>query len=586
MLEGNDTQCGSTEALLQEFEKVNNEGLVGETLVVGSLDIKSLYPSLDITRCAEVVREKLYESEIVFKGLEWKEVALYLRYHVTDEELEKLRLTKFCPRRRHNRRPPIFVNSGRDAAKRKRYGPWRFPKKAPDDNVRRYMFCIAIEKMVIRTMKIHDFQFDGMIYRQNNGGAIGLDLTGVVADIYMCYWDKQLLRLLEEKDISTKVYMRYKDDVNMIVDKQWNGGLVTGQKQKEEAVIAEIQTMADSIDPCIQVTTDVGSRHEDGKLPILDVKVWVTECEEGEWKVMHEFHMKDVASRLVIPANSAHCERTKQNVMVNELGRIMKNCSVHLPWAETAGHLSYFMRRMQFSGYDAMYRYKVLSRALKMYYKRKQQYKNTGTMFPKRAEGDKRERNRRKNDWYKEKDRFDTVMFVEATPGSVLRRKVQEVAKRNRIKVKVVERVSCTVRNLLQKSNPFGILRCERDNCIVCEKNSDFDCRSRGCVYQIRCKECEREYRGQTGRSAYERTCEHMEDWVNKKERCPLWKHASQHHNGQRFDFDIKVMKQCFGKPTRRLITEAVVIDELPAQKTMNNKGEWSYTKLSKVNIA
>ena len=50
----------------------------------------------------------------------------------------------------------------------------------------RVMFCIAIEMMVKRTMSLHDFEFDGSIYKQMKGGSIGLDLTGVVSDIYMC----------------------------------------------------------------------------------------------------------------------------------------------------------------------------------------------------------------------------------------------------------------------------------------------------------------------------------------------------------------------------------------------------------------
>ena len=177
-------------------------------------------------------------------------------------------------------------------------------------------------------------------------------------------------------------------------------------------------------------------------------------------------------------------------------------------------------------------------------------------------------------------------MFVEATPGAERKRRVQEVAKRNRVKVKVVERVSCTMKTILQKSNPFGVMRCQRENCVVREKDIQIDCRSRGCVYEMRCKECERKYRGQTGKSTYERTCEHIGDWKGEKERCPLWKHSKIHHNKQRFDFDIEIISQFFGKPTRRLITEAVVIDELNAEERMNKKEEWSYAKLSKVSIA
>ena len=43
--------------------------------------------------------------------------------------------------------------------------------------------------MIVKTMSLHDFQLDGQLYRQSRGGSIGLDLTGVVSDVYMCEWD-------------------------------------------------------------------------------------------------------------------------------------------------------------------------------------------------------------------------------------------------------------------------------------------------------------------------------------------------------------------------------------------------------------
>ena len=42
-------------------------------------------------------------------------------------------------------------------------------------------------------------------------------------------------------------------------------------------------------------------------------------------------------------------------------------------------------------------------------------------------------------------------------------------------------------------------------------------------------------------------------------------------------------MTRCFGKPSRRLISEAVLIEELASDETMNSKLEWSYAKLNKV---
>ena len=50
------------------------------------------------------------------------------------------------------------------------------------------MFCKAIQIIIVKTMSLHDIIFNGKIYRQEKGGAIGLDLVGVVASIYMNDW--------------------------------------------------------------------------------------------------------------------------------------------------------------------------------------------------------------------------------------------------------------------------------------------------------------------------------------------------------------------------------------------------------------
>ena len=125
------TQCESTDELLREFEKVNNEGEANERWVVGSLDVVSLYPLLDIVVCGLVIAKELLDSYIVFKNLCWREIALYLRYQVEQEELDSWtdlvdveELSQWCPERRHSiGRPPTFESSGSSLDKEVRYGP-------------------------------------------------------------------------------------------------------------------------------------------------------------------------------------------------------------------------------------------------------------------------------------------------------------------------------------------------------------------------------------------------------------------------------------------------------------------------------
>ncbi len=107
-----------------------------------------------------------------------------------DNGLQEAGFTPFCPRWRKRGKPPFFITSGSSSKCDIRYGPWIFPRKKPGGEKSRYMFCRAIEVLICKTMSLHDLNFDSQIYRQAAGGSIGLDLTGIVSDIYMCEWDK------------------------------------------------------------------------------------------------------------------------------------------------------------------------------------------------------------------------------------------------------------------------------------------------------------------------------------------------------------------------------------------------------------
>ena len=66
-------------------------------------------------------------------------------------------------------------------------------------------------------------------------------------------------------------------------------------------------------------------------------------------------------------------------------------------------------------------------------------------------------------------------------------------------------------------------------------------------------------------------------------ESCPLYRHQELFHPDGDFDFEVRVLSKCFGKPTRRMITEAVKIGELKDDESMNSKKEWTYIALDKI---
>ena len=128
---------------------------------------------------------------------------------------------------------------------------------------------------------------------KKGGGSIGLDLTGVVADIYMCYWDRQYLKKLAESNIQTKLYKRYKDDIDLVIENDRDG---KDQKERENNSLKLCMEIADSIHPSIKLTGDIPTNYDDNKLPILDLKVWIDEVDTGIHKIITSHYMKDVSS--------------------------------------------------------------------------------------------------------------------------------------------------------------------------------------------------------------------------------------------------------------------------------------------------
>ena len=93
-----------------------------------------------------------------------------------------------------------------------------------------------------------------------------------------------------------------------------------------------IKQVGNDIRPSIQLEVDYPSNHQGGKLPILDLKVWVesrekkTEGQVGKVSaITYEFHSKCMASKAVINARSALTWSTKRTVLTQEVLRVLMN---------------------------------------------------------------------------------------------------------------------------------------------------------------------------------------------------------------------------------------------------------------------
>jgi len=154
----------------------------------------------------------------------------------------------------------------------------------------------------------------------------------------------------------------------------------------------------------------------------------------------------------------------KRNVALNEMIRINRNCSNDVPWEELAKHFSYYISRLQYSGYPEEFRQHVLSDTL-MYINRpvSSHYYNRPARPTDRQQ------------WYLKGGQFNSVMFVDATPCSELAKRIRSAVVETGLRIKVVEKSGTTVKSLLQRSNPFGVDHCGRADCFICEGGNEMN---------------------------------------------------------------------------------------------------------------
>ena len=329
------------------------------------------------------------------------------------------------------------------------------------------MVAKALEAGINVVMRTHVYKFAGETRAQTKGGAIGLELTGEIAGVFMAWWDREMRKKMQDESVKVVVYKRYVDDINMIVE--------MCDDCEEEDVWRKIREAGNQIHESIQLEADFPSKHPDNKVPILDIKVWI---ENG--KVLHEYYSKPVSSKAVIDAQSAMPLKDKRTVLTQDLLRVILRCSPELPWDVKKTHIDEYALRMQFSGYNEEFRKDVVRSAITAYEKIKRRVEKGERPLYRTKEWRKKDRVKekriKKDNWYKKRGKckndkdYKSVMFVQPTKGSILKKKYEEVIEKSKCSVRVVERAGKSVSQKLQKSYPSMKNKCSFKSCLLCER--------------------------------------------------------------------------------------------------------------------
>ena len=109
------------------------------------------------------------------------------------------------------------------------------PERAATQEEEREMLALSLEIAVKVAMGNHLYSFNGSVRLQLDGGPIGSRLSGALAKVYMLYWCRMFLKLLNEATINCaffKLYLLlfYVDDTNLAMEELEAGSrFVDGQ---------------------------------------------------------------------------------------------------------------------------------------------------------------------------------------------------------------------------------------------------------------------------------------------------------------------------------------------------------------------
>ena len=356
--------------------------------------MSALYPSLKTEKCAKIISKTLEDVEVECIGVDYAMVGRTIAMMNTEDEIDAMGVTEFCPRRRAKKGPrPGLADTTVGGDKGNKKPKWvREKSRLPETpREKRVMIARLVESMVKLVFQSHVYTYGGKVFRQQDGGPIGLRLSGSVAAIVMIVWDSKMVELVEESGINMPLYARYVDDGNTLMEafrrgwrwvdeekrlmwkKEWENEDEEIGEEDDKRCFREWRRLCNSIWEFIVMKEDVPSNYPDNKLPILDLAVYcvtLTTPEGVQYTVPRfSFYEKPMRSQFTIHQETAMGEHCKVTTLTQEVIRRMRNISREASWEERSVVLTKFAVKMYVSKYREEKRREILVAGLKGYEK-------------------------------------------------------------------------------------------------------------------------------------------------------------------------------------------------------------------------
>ena len=449
----------------------------------------------------------------------------------------------------------------------------------------------------------------------------------------MKLWDSAWQQLADREGLELLDYFRYVDDCrNMLFcllegwrwvddefkfDEAWQQEDLNSDVSDSYRTMTELTKAMSSLISYIEFEGEEPGMFTDNKLPTLDTAIWWTgSC------FLYEFWEKPTVPNRVLQRDTALAESAIRSSLNQEVVRRLLHCHNGIENSRKCEFLSTFAQKLVNSGFSVpsaqiilvhgVLRYveivknsrlpetnprfkplhfnrefNSLERKLQKYLAKSNWYSseksgsNWRSKLPVEWKGDKPLQSKMP------KFQFTTILQVQSSQNSRLLKELAKVeprlTKSSGYHVKLVEKGGKPLSKCFSKD--FNEARCNRVDCEPClnpARPGPTLCKVKNIVYESVCAECDAEFKlnpssrhkgkyvGQTARTLYERSGEHVSALKNFDSDSFMWKHwALVHPNLESPPKFLFTVAKCHKDPLSRLVHESIRIE---AVASMNSK--------------
>ena len=152
-------------------------------------------------------------------NVNYKEAARYCAMKYGKAEILANGIARVVPSRRFRKGTKPGVTG---AGPRSKYSDdeevWKFPDVEPTEIEKRKLIACCAEIGIRTVFTSHLYQFNGKIFLQQDGGPIGVRLSGAVARAVMGEWDATLNSILATNRLLVWLLTRYVDDCTILMN--------------------------------------------------------------------------------------------------------------------------------------------------------------------------------------------------------------------------------------------------------------------------------------------------------------------------------------------------------------------------------